>query len=77
MTMAIRSASTIMLVGISETNTIGYYQGGNRKNRRLRFSKSGHAGLEEAYATHYMWNQSQEQKQHVIARSMPDHSQEA
>jgi hypothetical protein len=53
-----------------------YYQGGQRKNRRLRFSKSGQAGLEEAYATHYVWNQSQETKRHVIARSMPAHSQE-
>jgi len=54
-----------------------YYQGGNRKNRRLRFSKSGHGGVEEAYATHYVWNQSQEKKRHVIARSLPAHSQEA
>ena len=48
-----------------------YYQGGNSKNRLLRFSKSGHAGIEEAYATHYVWNQSQEKKRHVIAQCMP------
>src|SRR5215831_5840636 len=30
-----------------------YYQGGQSTNRRLRFSKSGQAGIEEAYATHY------------------------
>ena len=54
-----------------------YYQGGKRKNRRLRFSKSGQVGIAEAYATHYVWNQSQEKKRHVIARSIPDHSQEA
>ena len=34
----------------------------------LRFSKSGNQDVEEAYATHYVWNQSQEKKQHVIAQ---------
>jgi hypothetical protein len=39
-----------------------YYQWGTSKNRLLRFSKSRHGGVEEAYATHYVWNRSQEQK---------------
>jgi hypothetical protein len=54
-----------------------YYQGGNSKNRLLRFSKSGHAGVEAADATHYVWHRSQEKKRHVIARSMPEQSHEA
>ena len=53
-----------------------YYQGGNRKNRRLRFSKSGHEGVEDAYSTHYVWNRSQEKKRQVIERSMPEQSDE-
>ena len=39
-----------------------YHQWGQGTTRRLRFSKSGHPDVEEAYATHYVWNQSQEKK---------------
>jgi hypothetical protein len=53
-----------------------YYQWGNSKNRLLRFSKSGHEGVEDAYATHYVWNRSQEKKRQVIERSMPEQSNE-
>ena len=48
-----------------------YHQWGQGHNRVLRFSKSGNQNVEEAYATHYMWHQSQEKKRHVIAQSMP------
>ena len=51
-----------------------YHQRGQGNNRLLRFSKSGNQDIENAYATHYVWNQSQEQKQHVIAQSMPERS---
>ena len=51
-----------------------YHQRGQGTNRLLRFSKSGNQDIEKAYATHYVWNQSQEQKQHVIAQSMPERS---
>ena len=44
---------------------------GQGTNRLLRFSKSGNPDVEKAYATHYVWNQSQEKKRHVIAQSMP------
>ena len=40
-----------------------YYQWGKGKKRTLRFSKSGDKKLEEAYAKHYLWNQSMELKQ--------------
>jgi hypothetical protein len=53
-----------------------YHQRGKGKNRILRFSKSGNEGVEDAYATHYVWNQSQEKKRQVIERSMPEQSDE-
>jgi hypothetical protein len=43
---------------------------GQGTTRLLRFSKSGNPDVEEAYATHYVWNQSQEKKRHVIAQCM-------
>src|SRR6267378_8665853 len=43
-----------------------YHQWGQGTTRLLRFSKSGHPDVEKAYATHYVWNQSQEKKRHVI-----------
>jgi hypothetical protein len=49
-----------------------YHQRGKGKNRILRFSKSGNEGVEDAYSTHYVWNQSQEKKRQVIERSMPE-----
>ncbi len=54
-----------------------YHQWGQGHNRVLRFSKSGNQNVEEAYATHYVWNQSQEKKRHVIAQSMPERSDDA
>ena len=54
-----------------------YHQWGQGTNRRLRFSKSGNQDVEKAYATHYVWNQSQEKKRYVIARSMPTRSDDA
>jgi hypothetical protein len=54
-----------------------YQQWGQGATRLLRFSKSGHSAVEEAYATHYVWNQSQEKKRHVIAQSMPARSDDA
>ena len=54
-----------------------YHQWGQGTTRLLRFSKSGNQDIEKAYATHYVWNQSQEKKRHVIARSMPAHRHEA
>ena len=53
-----------------------YYQWGQGKDRILRFSKSGNEGVEDAYATHYVWNRSQEKKRQVIERSMPAQSDE-
>jgi hypothetical protein len=53
-----------------------YYQWGKGKARLLRFSKSGHEGVEDAYSTHYVWNRSQEKKRQVIERSMPEQSDE-
>ena len=35
------------------------------KNRILRFSKSGHEGLEAAYSTHYVWHRPPEKKWQV------------
>ena len=54
-----------------------YHQWGQGHNRVLRFSKSGNQNVEEAYATHYVWHQSQEKKWHVIAQSMPARSDDA
>jgi len=54
-----------------------YHQWGQGTNRLLRFSKSGNKDIEDAYATHYVWNRSQEQKRQVIAPSMPERSDEA
>ena len=48
-----------------------YHQWGQGATRLLRFSKLGNSAVEEAYATHYVWNQSQEKKRHVIAQVMP------
>lgn len=53
-----------------------YRQKGNDKRHLLRFSKSGNKRLEEAYATHYVWNQSQEKKREIIDRAIPDHGLE-
>jgi hypothetical protein len=33
--------------------------------------------VEEAYATHYVWHQSQEKKRHVIAQCMPERHDDA
>lgn len=40
------------------------------KKVALRFSKSGNPSLEEAYARHYKWNQSQEKKQMLIEKTL-------
>lgn len=53
-----------------------YRQKGNGKKNLLRFSKSGNKRLEEAYATHYVWNQSQEKKREIIDRMIPNHGLE-
>lgn len=50
-----------------------YRQKGKGKKHLLRFSKSGNKRLEEAYTTHYVWNQSQEKKREIIDRAIPDH----
>jgi hypothetical protein len=42
-----------------------YHQWGKGKNRALRFSKSGDKKIEEAYARHYLWNQSPEKKPEI------------
>ncbi len=49
-----------------------YRQSGKGKNRPLRFSKSGGKNIEAAYSTHYRWNQSDEKKQAVINRDLPE-----
>jgi hypothetical protein len=51
-----------------------YHQWGQGKNRILRFSKSGHEGVEDAYSTHYVWNRSPEKKWQVIEQSIPEPS---
>ena len=48
-----------------------YHQWGKGKKRALRFSKSGDKKIEEAYARHYLWNQSPEKKQEIIERAKP------
>lgn len=47
-----------------------YLQKGSGKSRPLRFCKSGNKRLEEAYTTHYVWNQSQDKKREVIKRAI-------
>ena len=47
-------------------------QWGKGKNRPLRFSKWGDKNIEAAYSTHYRWNQSDEKKQAVINRDLPE-----
>jgi len=54
-----------------------YHPWGQGTNRLLRFSKSGNQDVENAYATHYMWHQSQEKKRHVMAQSMPERCDDA
>jgi len=49
-----------------------YQQWGRGKTRPLRFSKSGDQKIEEAYARHYLWNQSPEKKQEIIERAKPE-----
>lgn len=46
-----------------------YHQWGKGRNRVLRFSKSGHKKIEEAYSRHFIWNQSPEKKQIIINRA--------
>lgn len=46
---------------------IVYHQQGKGKKRILRFSKSRANNIEEAYSKHYVWNQSQEKKNQIIA----------
>jgi len=53
-----------------------YRQMGKGKKHLLRFSMSGNKRLEEAYATHYVWNQSQEKKREIIDRTIPNHGLE-
>ncbi|MBV7326724.1 hypothetical protein KFU94_00400 [Chloroflexi bacterium TSY] len=48
-----------------------YHQRGKNKKRLLQFSKSGNKDVEDAYSTHYVWNQSPEKKRQVIEQSMP------
>lgn len=47
-------------------NTV-YHEQGKAKHSILRFSKSGDHKLEEAYSRHFIWNQSQEKKNQIIA----------
>ncbi len=42
------------------------------KKIALRFSKSGNPSLEEAYARHYKWKQSQEKKQMLIEKTLSE-----
>jgi len=51
-----------------------YHQWGKGKSRLLRVSKSGNEGVEEAYATHYVWNRSPEKTWQVIEQSLPEQS---
>lgn len=53
----------------------GYHQRGKGKSRLLRFSKSGNAGVEDAYSTHYVWNRSSEKKWQVVGQAMPEQSE--
>lgn len=48
-----------------------HHQWGKGKDRILQFSKSGNEGFEDAYSTHYVWNQSPVKKWQVIEQSMP------
>ena len=50
-----------------------YHQWSRGKSRALRFSKFGDKKIEEAYARHYLWNQSLEKKQEIIEMANPEH----
>ena len=54
-----------------------YRQSGNNRKRVLQFSKSGHQGIEDAYATHYIWNRSQEKKKQVIQAFLTEQTDKA
>ena len=54
-----------------------YHQWGKGKNRALRFSKSRDNKLEEAYARHYLWNQSPEKKRTLLNGRSPIQTLEA
>jgi hypothetical protein len=43
-----------------------------KKKIPLRFSKSGEINLEKAYSRHYKWNQSQDKKQELIEKTLPE-----
>jgi hypothetical protein len=47
-----------------------YLQKGTGKSRPLCFSKSGNKWIEEAYATHYVWNKSQDKKRQVVDQTI-------
>ncbi|TVR00688.1 MAG: hypothetical protein EA399_03090 [Desulfovibrionales bacterium] len=42
------------------------------RKRILRFSLSGDAGVEQAYARHFRWNQSKEKKQAYIEQALSE-----
>ena len=43
------------------------------KKIALRFSKSGYPSIEEEYARHFKWNQSQEKKRMLIEKTLSEH----
>jgi len=54
------------------SNKTVYHQHGKGKKRILRFSKSGDNNIEGAYSRHYIWNQSQEKKNQILAKFMTE-----
>ena len=47
------------------------------KKRTLRFSRFNEPNVEKSYARHFRWNQSQEKKQELIARTLSDRDSDA
>ena len=52
-----------------EPSSAVYKKSGKRAKHQLKFSKSGNPKIEVSYSTHYIWNQSQEQKPKFHATS--------
>ncbi len=48
-----------------------YCRHGKGKKQKLRFSKSGIKGIEDAYSRHFLWNQSQDKKLSIIRDFIP------
>jgi hypothetical protein len=46
------------------------------KKNKLRFTRSGSLDVENSYARHFRWNQSQAKKQELIKRTLSEQNSE-